>query len=178
MTVHADMKTRMARVMLKPDQIKYAIGKNGNNIHLAERLTGYEIDVYRDVIDKTLEDPNDIDIIEFREEFGDDMIYQLLDSGLDTAKKVLQAGIEEIEQALLGPTKIDEMSVFGKGRKTVKPRERRLTDEEKRYWKKIAENIYRTVKDQFNEADLQEINDEDNDAAPEGEGADEGSEKQ
>lgn len=178
MTVHADMKTRMARVMLKPDQIKYAIGKNGNNIHLAERLTGYEIDVYRDVIDKTLEDPNDIDIIEFREEFGDDMIYQLLDSGLDTAKKVLQAGIDEIEQALLGPTKIDEVSVFGKGRKTVKPRERRLTDEEKRYWKKIAENIYRTVKDQFNEADLQEINDEDNDAAPEGEGADEGSEKQ
>ncbi|NTU68724.1 MAG: transcription termination/antitermination protein NusA [Chlorobiaceae bacterium] len=156
LTVHADMKTRKARVMLKPDQIKYAIGKNGNNIHLAEKLTGYEIDVYRDVIDKSLEDPNDIDIIEFREEFGDDMIYQLLDGGLDTAKKILTAGIEEIEEALVGTQKTEELFVFnsGPGRKPMKPKERRVSDEEKRYWKKIAETIYRTVREQFNDEDL------------------------
>jgi N utilization substance protein A len=157
MTVHADMKTRKARVMLKPDQIKYAIGKNGNNIHLAEKLTGYEIDVYRDVIDKSLEDPNDIDIIEFREEFGDDMIYQLLDSGLDTAKKVLQAGVEEIEKALNGPVKTEEVIVFTKGRKTARPKERKMSDEERRYWKKIADTIYKTVREQFNEADLKNL---------------------
>ncbi len=162
LTVHADVKTRKARVMLKPDQIKYAIGKNGNNIHLAEKLTGYEIDVYRDVIDKSMEDPTDIDIIEFREEFGDDMIYQLLDSGFDTAKKVLKAGIDEIEQALLGPAKPEEQTVFGKTYKTnVKPRERKVTEEEKRYWKKIAENIYKTVKEQFTESDLEGLFDED-----------------
>ncbi|MCW8795639.1 MAG: transcription termination factor NusA [Chlorobium sp.] len=162
MTVHADMKTHKARVMLKPEQIKYAIGKNGNNIHLAERLTGYDVDVYRDVIDKSMEDPNDIDIIEFREEFGDDMIYQLLDSGLDTAKKVLKAEIEEIEAALVGPpSKSEELAFFTKGRKApFKPKERTLSEDEKRYWKKIAENIYKTVKEQFNEADLQEIKDE------------------
>jgi N utilization substance protein A len=162
LTVHADVKTRKARVMLKPDQIKYAIGKNGNNIHLAEKLTGYEIDVYRDVIDKSMEDPTDIDIIEFREEFGDDMIYQLLDSGFDTAKKVLKAGVDEIEQALLGPAKPEEQTVFGKTYKTaVKPRERKVTEEEKRYWKKIAENIYKTVKEQFTESDLQGLFDDD-----------------
>jgi transcription termination/antitermination protein NusA len=161
LTVHADMKTRKARVMLKPDQIKYAIGKNGNNIHLAEKLTGYEIDVYRDVIDKSTEDPTDIDIIEFREEFGDDMIYQLLDGGLDTAKKVLKAGIDEIELSLLGSSKPEEQTVFGKSYKTgVKPRERKVTDEEKRYWKKIAENIYKTVKEQFTEADLEALFDD------------------
>jgi N utilization substance protein A len=160
MTVHADMKTRKARVMLKPDQIKYAIGKNGNNIHLAEKLTGYEIDVYRDVIDKSLEDPNDIDIIEFREEFGDDMIYQLLDGGLDTAKKILKAGIDEIEEALIGTQKTEELFVFNKGRKPVKPRERRVTDEEKRYWKKIAETIYRTVREQFNDEDFKSLLDD------------------
>jgi len=159
MTVHADMKTRKARVMLKPDQIKYAIGKNGNNIHLAERLTGYEINVYRDVIDKSMEDPNDIDIIEFREEFGDDMIYQLLDAGLDTGKKLLHAGVEEIEQALLGTSKPEEPQLFSKGRKPLKPRERKLSDDEKRYWKKIAENIYKTVGEQFSEADLEEPTD-------------------
>lgn len=162
LTVHADMKTRKARVMLKPDQIKYAIGKNGNNIHLAEKLTGYEIDVYRDVIDKSTEDPTDIDIIEFREEFGDDMIYQLLDGGLDTAKKVLKAGVDEIELSLLGSSKTEEQTVFGKSYKTsVKPRERKVTDDEKRYWKKIAENIYKTVKEQFTEADLKGLFDED-----------------
>ncbi|MBV5302947.1 MAG: transcription termination/antitermination protein NusA [Chlorobium sp.] len=162
LTIHADMKTRKARVMLKPDQIKYAIGKNGNNIHLAEKLTGYEIDVYRDVIDKSTEDPTDIDIIEFREEFGDDMIYQLLDGGLDTAKKVLKAGIDQIELSLLGSPKTEEQTVFGKSYKSsVKPRERKVTDDEKRYWKKIAENIYKTVKEQFTEADLEALFDDD-----------------
>jgi N utilization substance protein A len=158
LTVHADMKTRKARVMLKPDQIKYAIGKNGNNIHLAEKLTGYEIDVYRDVIDRSMEDPTDIDIIEFREEFGDDMIYQLLDAGLDTAKKALKAGVEEIEQALLGPQRQEEVTVFGKSmRGPVKPRERRISDDEKRYWHKIADTIYRTVKEQFSDEDLEDL---------------------
>ena len=108
-----------------------------------------------------MEDPNDIDIIEFREEFGDDMIYQLLDNGLDTAKKVLQADIEMIEEALIGPSKSEEATIFSRGRKTsFKQKERRLSDDERRYWKKIAENIYKTVKDQFNEADLQDIVDE------------------
>jgi len=162
LTIHADMKTRKARVMLKPDQIKYAIGKNGNNIHLAEKLTGYEIDVYRDVIDKSTEDPTDIDIIEFREEFGDDMIYQLLDGGLDTAKKVLKAGVDQIELSLLGSPKTEEQTVFGKSYKSsVKPRERKVTDDEKRYWKKIAENIYKTVKEQFTEVDLEALFDDD-----------------
>jgi len=146
--------------MIKPDQIKYAIGKNGNNIHLAEKLTGYEIDVYRDVIDKSLEDPNDIDIIEFREEFGDDMIYQLLDGGLDTAKKILKGGVEKIEEALLGTQKNEELFVFNKTRKPVKPRERRITDDEKRYWKKIADTIYRTVREQFNDEDLKALLDD------------------
>jgi N utilization substance protein A len=170
MTVHADIKTRKARVMLKPDQIKYAIGKNGNNIHLAEKLTGYEIDVYRDVIDKSLEDPNDIDIIEFREEFGDDMIYQLLDGGLDTAKKILKAGIDEIEEALVGSQKTEELFVFNKTRKPVKPRERRVSDEEKRYWKKIAETIYRTVREQFNDEDLKSLLDDSHDRLLSGDG--------
>ncbi|NTV61263.1 MAG: transcription termination/antitermination protein NusA [Chlorobiaceae bacterium] len=161
LTIHADMKTRKARVMLKPDQIKYAIGKNGNNIHLAEKLTGYEIDVYRDVIDKSMEDPTDIDIIEFREEFGDDMIYQLLDAGLDTAKKVVKAGVDDIEQALVGPVKPEEPLMFTKSRKPpIKPRERKVTDDEKRYWHKIAENIFKTVKEQFTESDLLDISQE------------------
>ncbi len=64
--------------------------------------------------------------------------------------------------ALLGSSKPEEQTVFGKTYKTsVKPRERKVTDEEKRYWKKIAENIYKTVKEQFTEADLEGLFDDD-----------------
>ncbi|NTV47103.1 MAG: transcription termination/antitermination protein NusA [Chlorobiales bacterium] len=153
MTVHADSKTRKARVMLKPDQIKYAIGKNGNNIHLAEKLTGYEIEIYRDISDKTLQDPDDIDIIAFREEFGDDMIYQLLDNGFDTAKKILEAGIESVEQALTSPSRREELQDFGRMGKIQKYPPRMVSEEEKRYWRKIAESIYKTIQDEFADED-------------------------
>lgn len=153
MTVHADPKTRKARVMLKPDQIKYAIGKNGNNIHLAEKLTSYEIEIYRDISDKTMQDPDDIDIIAFREEFGDDMIYQLLDSGFDTAKKILEAGVDAIEQALTAPSRREELHDFARPGKLQKHPARMITEEEKRYWRKIAENIFKTIQDEFSDED-------------------------
>jgi len=152
MTVHVDPKTRKSRVMLKPDQIKYAIGRNGNNIHLAEKMTGYEIEIYRDISDKALEDPDDIDIIAFREEFGDDMIYQLLDNGYDTAKKILEAGAEAIGNALIAPPRREETLDFGrKVQRQYQPRA--LSESEQRYWKKIAESIYKTIKEEFDDED-------------------------
>ncbi len=143
MSVFVDFKNKRARVMLKPDQIKYAIGRNGNNIHLAEKLTGYEIEIYRE-IDKT-NDPNDIDIIAFREDFGDDMIYQLLDKGLDTAKKIIDAGIEAVENALVTPTTRADVLEGGKDKKSSKSFVKTMTEDERKHWRKIAENIYKTV---------------------------------
>ncbi|MDX2130056.1 MAG: transcription termination factor NusA [Chloroherpetonaceae bacterium] len=154
-SVSVDFKNRKARVTLKPDQIKYAIGKNGNNILLAEKLTGFEIEIYREADE--LHDSTDIDIIEFREEFGDDIVYQLLDSGLDTAKKVLEAGLERIEEALILPPKKqeEELKLFGgkNSRQSFPQRThtRVITEEERRYWHRIAENIFRTIEEQYSE---------------------------
>ncbi len=145
MSIFADFKNKKARVMLKPDQIKYAIGKNGNNIHLAEKLTGFEIEIYRE-LDKALQDSDDIDIIAFREEFGDDMIYQLLDSGLDTARKALEAGVEGIERALLLSPKRDELFTDSK---RAKANTRIISEDERKYWRRIAESIYKTLQDEF-----------------------------
>ncbi len=148
MSVLVDFKNKRARVMLKPDQIKYAIGRNGNNILLAEKLTGFEIEIYRE-IDKT-DDPNDIDIIAFREDFGDDMIYQLLDKGLDTAKKIIDAGVEAVENALVMPTiRADFFESGGKDKKSSKPFVKMMTEDERKHWRKIAENIYRTVQSEY-----------------------------
>ncbi len=151
-TVFTDYKNKKSRVMLKPDQIKYAIGKNGNNIHLAERLTGFEIEIYRE-IDKSIEDSDDIDIIAFREDFGDDMIYQLLDSGLDTAKKALDAGIDAIEQALIiSPRREDSIDAIKLG-KAPRANTRIISEEERRHWRRTAENIYKVIKAEFDEGE-------------------------
>lgn len=147
MSVLVDFKNKRARVMLKPDQIKYAIGRNGNNILLAEKLTGFEIEIYREV-DKT-DDPNDIDIIAFREDFGDDIIYQLLDKGLDTAKKIIDAGIEAVENALVMPMLRTDFFESSKDKKSVKPFVKMMTEDERKHWRKIAENIYKTVQTEY-----------------------------
>ena len=81
-----------AEVYLKPDQVSLAIGRGGHNIKLAGKLTGYEIDVYRD----TEEDLEDVDLKEFSDEIDAWIIEEFRNVGCDTAKSVLELGIEEL----------------------------------------------------------------------------------
>jgi transcription termination/antitermination protein NusA len=81
-----------AEVYLKPDQVSLAIGKGGHNIKLAGKLTGYEIDVYRD----TDEDNEDVDLEEFADEIEGWIIDELKAIGCDTAKSVLELGVEDL----------------------------------------------------------------------------------
>ena len=82
----------LAQVFLKPDQISLAIGKNGLNIKLAGKLTGYQIDVYRELDP----DEEDVDIEEFNDEIEDWVIEELKRIGCDTAKSVLSLSKEEL----------------------------------------------------------------------------------
>jgi N utilization substance protein A len=81
-----------ANVYLKPDQVSLAIGKGGHNIKLASRLTGYEIDVYRE----GAVDIEDVDLDEFADEIEDWIIDELKAVGCDTAKSVLELSVEEL----------------------------------------------------------------------------------
>lgn len=81
-----------ASVFLKPDQVSLAIGKGGHNIRLAAKLTGYEIDVFRDVV----EDDGDVDLDEFVDEIDSWIIDELKGIGLDTAKAVIAVGVDEL----------------------------------------------------------------------------------
>jgi N utilization substance protein A len=81
-----------AEVYMKPDQVSLAIGKGGFNIKLAGRLTGYEIDVYRDT-DSEMED---VDLVEFNDEIEQWIIDTLKNIGCDTAKSVLNLSVEEL----------------------------------------------------------------------------------
>ncbi len=78
---------KKAEVFLHPDEVSLAIGKGGLNIRLAIMLTGYAIDVYRDIE----EGEEDIYLDEFRDEIDEWVIEALKDLGLGTAKAVLNA---------------------------------------------------------------------------------------
>jgi N utilization substance protein A len=93
-SIKIDEETKRAEVFLKPDQISLAIGKGGYNIKLAGKLTGYEIDVFRDTdVDVETED---VDLEEFSDEIENDVIEQLKSIGCDTAKAVLELSNEEL----------------------------------------------------------------------------------
>jgi N utilization substance protein A len=62
-SINLDENTMRASVFLKPDQVSLAIGKGGSNIKLASKLTGYEIDVYRDNEEQEIDD---VDLDEFQ----------------------------------------------------------------------------------------------------------------
>lgn len=75
-----------AEVYLKPDQVSLAIGKGGFNIKLAGRLTGYEIDVFRELDDSL----DDVALAEFADEIDEWILQELKSIGCDTARSVLE----------------------------------------------------------------------------------------
>lgn len=85
-------ESRRASVYMKPDQVSLAIGKGGHNIKLAGKLTGYEIDVYRD----SDIDADDVDLSEFVDEIDEWIIEQFRNIGCDTAKSVLEIPMNEL----------------------------------------------------------------------------------
>ena len=91
-SIKIDDNTKRAEVYMKPDQVSLAIGKGGFNIRLAGKLTGYEIDVYRD----TDTDSEDVDLIEFSDEIDEWIIEELKSIGCDTAKSVLELEPQEL----------------------------------------------------------------------------------
>ncbi len=91
-SIKLDEDKKRASVFLKPDQVSLAIGKGGHNIKLAGKLSGYEIDVFRE----SDEDSDDVDLDEFTDEIEPWIIDELKSIGCDTAKSVLDLPIEDL----------------------------------------------------------------------------------
>ncbi len=92
-SIHIDEEEKKAEVFLRPEEVSLAIGKNGYNIKLATKLTGYEIDVYRDNVEVFEED---IYLDEFTDEIEPWIIESLKNAGCVTAKSVLKLSRQEI----------------------------------------------------------------------------------
>ncbi|HNZ71332.1 MAG TPA: KH domain-containing protein, partial [Prolixibacteraceae bacterium] len=98
--------SKTAEVYLKPEEVSLAIGKGGLNIKLASQLTGYEIDVYREM----QADDEDVNLDEFADEIEDWVIDQLKAIGCDTAKNVLNISRADlIKRTDLEEETIDEV---------------------------------------------------------------------
>ena len=91
-SITIDEERQTAAVYLKPEEVSLAIGKGGLNIRLSKLLTGYDIDVYREI------EEEDVALTEFADEIEGWIIDALKSAGCDTAKSVLDLTIEEVAQ--------------------------------------------------------------------------------
>lgn len=91
-SIRINEANKKADVYLKPNEVSLAIGKGGLNIKLASQLTGYEIDVYREIE----EDDEDVNLDEFADEIESWIIDEFKNIGCDTAKSVLNMSREDL----------------------------------------------------------------------------------
>lgn len=93
--VEVDEEAKKATVSADSDQVSLIVGRNGVNIRLAMKLTGYEIDVLRE--EKAFEEyEEDIELIDLKEELGEEVYNTLINNRYDTALEVLTAGVEKL----------------------------------------------------------------------------------
>ncbi|MCF0120094.1 MAG: transcription termination/antitermination protein NusA, partial [Oscillospiraceae bacterium] len=88
-SISLDEENKKAEVYLRPEEVSLAIGRNGANIKLASMLTGYTIDVFRDIQEG--EEEEDVNLDEFNDEIDQWIIDAIKKIGFDTAKQVLEA---------------------------------------------------------------------------------------
>jgi N utilization substance protein A len=93
--IEVDEDANQATVMADSDQVSLIVGRNGVNIRLAMKLTGYEIDVLREA--KPFEEyDEDVELIDLKEELGEEVYNTLINNRYDTALEVLTAGAEKL----------------------------------------------------------------------------------
>ncbi len=85
-----DEENMRAEVLLKPEEVSKAIGRGGHNIRLAGKLTGYEIDVFREGAEE------DVELSEFSDEIEEWIIKEFSKAGLDTAKSILEQDVNDL----------------------------------------------------------------------------------
>lgn len=108
-TINMNEEEHRAEVMLDSDEISLAIGKGGANIKLASMLTGYTIDVYRELNNEEMDD-DDINLDQFSDDIEPWIIDILKKQGYSTARQVLGTNREELAQkADLEEETIDEI---------------------------------------------------------------------
>ncbi|MBX3008761.1 MAG: transcription termination factor NusA [Melioribacteraceae bacterium] len=94
--IEIDEETKKCTVVADSDQVSLIVGRNGVNIRLAIKLTGFEIEVIRQ--EKPLDEyEDDIELPELREELGTEIVDLLINHEFETAVEVLKAGLDKLK---------------------------------------------------------------------------------
>jgi N utilization substance protein A len=105
--LHIDAENKKSTILVANDQVSLAIGKGGQNVRLASRLTGFEITVQKEGGE---EEEYDMELSEFREELGDVLFHKFFDENYQTVRDVIQTPKEELINTLgLESDKLDEI---------------------------------------------------------------------
>lgn len=95
--IEIDEEEKKCVVTADSDQISLIVGRNGVNIRLAMKLTGYNIEVIR--LEKQLDEyEEDVELPELREELGSDIVDILIENNFETAVEVLKAGVDKLKE--------------------------------------------------------------------------------
>jgi len=95
--IEIDEDEKTCNVYADSDQVSLIVGRNGVNIRLAMKLTGYEIEVIRE--EKPFEEyEEDIELVDLREELTPEIVELLINNRYDTAVEVLSAGVEKLKE--------------------------------------------------------------------------------
>ncbi len=91
-SLQIDEENKTATIVVDKQQASLAIGRNGQNVRLASKLTGYDIKVEQEGV----EEEYDVDLVQFREELSDVLFARLVDEGFETARDVIEANDEDL----------------------------------------------------------------------------------
>jgi N utilization substance protein A len=105
--IQMDLENKKATILVANDQVSLAIGKGGQNVRLASKLTGFELIVQKEGGE---EEEYDMDLSEFREELGDVLFHKFFDENFKSVRDILKISKEELVNTLgIEPNKVDEI---------------------------------------------------------------------
>jgi len=106
--IQMDKENKKATINVANDQVSLAIGKGGQNVRLASKLTGYELNVQKEGGEE--EEEYDMDLSEFREELGDVLFHKFFDENYKSVRDIIQTSKEDLVNTLgIEPEKVDEI---------------------------------------------------------------------
>jgi N utilization substance protein A len=91
-SVEINLEAKTANILVTADQVSLAIGRNGQNIRLATKLTGFELNLIKEGVD----DEYDIELVEFKEELGEELYLKLIEAEFETAKDVINSPLDSL----------------------------------------------------------------------------------
>jgi transcription termination/antitermination protein NusA len=126
--IQIDNENKKASILVSNDQVSLAIGKGGQNVRLASKLTGYELNVQKEGGE---EEEYDMELSEFREELGDVLFHKFFDENYRSVRDVIEASKEELVNTIgIEAEKIDEiLSMLKKGLEEAEVESEEETDE-------------------------------------------------